>query len=345
MNGPTLSVHLVTWNSAAFLPALLSSVQQQTFQPQQVIVVDNASHDESTAIVRRMMPAATLIRNTENRGFCGGHNQALAQSTARYAALVNPDIVLPPQAFARFIAVLEAHPTFGSIGGKLLKWEGTSGIVDSAGILGTRYREFLNRGEGERDQGQYDVPSEVFGLTGALVVFRRAALDDIRCDGEYLDEDLFSYKEDVDLAWRLRLRGWRNWYEPSVVAEHQRTVRHEAGLTVMARRRRKRAFINRSSYRNHLLVLWKFTRWHEWLLPRPWILMFEVAKACFLPFFEPRTLPGFLDALRCLPRILRKRRTVFARRTVPFAEVNRWFIASSPWTSPSSSSTTKRADS
>src|SRR5690606_29109153 len=87
-------------------------------------------------------------------------------------------------------------------------------VLDTTGHVAFRTRLFRNRGEGQPDDGAYDRPDEVFGVSGALALYRLAALDDVALDGQVYDEDLFAYWEDVDLDWRLQLRGWQAWYEP-----------------------------------------------------------------------------------------------------------------------------------
>ncbi len=325
MSSPQLTVQIVTWNSADVLRPLLESLRRQTLQDIQLIVIDNHSTDSSRDIVREMYPHATLITNDRNLGFSAAHNQGLRLSEAPFVALVNPDVIIPPTTLERLLTVLAAHPDFGSIGPKLLKNGDQSGIIDSAGIRGTRYREFLNRGEGEYDQGQYDEAEEVFGLSGAFLMLRREALEAIRIGNEYLDEDFFAYKDDVDLAWRLRLSGWKNWYEPSAVAFHARTVRHETDVSVWERRKRKGALMNRMNYRNHLLLLYKNDRIRDWIFPWPGVLLYEAAKLLFLPLFERSTLMGLFDAIRLLPRMRKKRRIIQRHRSTNRSVTARWF--------------------
>lgn len=326
MTSQRLTVQVVLWNNADTLPALLSSLQEQTLRDSKRIFVDNHSSDNSIALAATAFPDATIVRNQENRGFSAGHNQGFHLQNTKYTALINPDIVLDPAVLERCIAELDAHPKIASVGTKLLRKGTESGIVDSAGIFATRYREFLNRGEGERDQGQFGVAEEVFGVNGAFVVLRRAALESIRFQEEFLDEDLFAYKDDVDLAWRLRLAGWVNWYLPRPASYHLRTVRHESAYALRHRRSRKTPLINRLSYRNHWIVLLKNDRASRWLLPWPRQIIYELAKLFFLIFFEPKTLQALPQLVRIAPCIFKKRRVVQKQRAVPFRDIERWFV-------------------
>lgn len=320
-----LTLQIVTWNSAADLPALLSTLKGQRYKEYRLTVIDNASTDASIALVQKSFPHATIIRNSENVGFSAAHNQGIQMAETPFIGLINPDISITQNALGILLEKITNETNIGSIGGKLLRDDRQYAIIDSAGIAATRYREFVNRGEGEPDQGQYNVAEEVFGLSGALVILRAAALETIRVGTEYLDEDLFAYKDDVDLAWRLRLAGWVNWYEPRAVFFHRRHVKHEQSLVVTTRRVRKSTTINRLSYRNHLLVLLKNDRIRSWFFPYPRVLVYEVAKIVFAAFREPRTLGGLLDVLRLAPAMRHKRAMMFRRRRVPFRSVLAWF--------------------
>lgn len=320
-----LTLQMVTWNSAGDLPGLLSTLKSQRYKDYRLTVIDNASTDRSLEIVRGEFPHATIIRNSDNAGFSAAHNQGIQMAKTPFIGLVNPDISFTSEALEVLMEKIASNKTIGSIGGKLLRNGRQCAIIDSAGLVATKFREFLNRGEGEPDQGQYDTPEEVFGITGALVILRAAALESIRTGTEYLDEDLFAYKDDIDLAWRLRLAGWINWYEPRAVFYHRRRAKHEQSLIITARRGRKGTTVNRLSYRNHLLVLAKNDRIRSWFLPYPRVVLYEVAKIAYAVFREPRTLYGLLDALRLLPAMRRKRTILFRRRRVPFRSVLSWF--------------------
>lgn len=324
MKPELLTVQVVTWNSAPVLPALLESLRKQELQPLRLTVIDNHSKDESIALVEQTFPKATIIRNPVNAGFCAAHNQGIRIAETPYIALVNPDVIVSRRAFTALLAVLEREQDIGSIGTKLLKDGGEHRILDSAGILATRYHEFLNRGEGECDQGQYDRAEEVFGLSGAFTIFRRTALAAVRINNEYLDEDFFAYKDDIDLAWRLRSAGWRNWYAPSEPVIHRRHAQHETHLPVWKRRSRKLMQVNRLGYRNHLLTLMKNDRLRDWLLPWPRVLLYEMAKLCFLALFERSTLVGAWQAFRLWPVMRRKRRVIRQQQRVAPASLSAW---------------------
>ena len=229
-----VSVVLVTWNSAQYLPRCLDALRRQTHGAIELIAIDNASSDDSAA----MLEADTLLRNDTNRGFSAAVNQGLAIARGEYVLLLNPDCFLEPEYVERLVAVLERTPDAGSATGMLLRADG-SGAIDSCGIRMTRNGRHLD----------IDVPidDEVFGVSGAAAMHRMAFLRDAAIDGEVLDEDFFAYREDADLAWRGRLFGWRAFCEPRAVAYHVRRVTPEA-------RKELPADINMHSVKNRFLL-------------------------------------------------------------------------------------------
>lgn len=344
---PKVVVSIVTWNSMKFLPDMLASLKTQTCEDAALIIVDNASTDGVIDFVRAHHPEAVVIRNPKNLGFAHGHNQAIAYARAHlrtegdelYMLVTNPDVILTPNYIDTIVGRMEERRDAGSAGGKLLKMYQTgedvlteqvrSDIIDSTGIRITRSRRGVERGAGETDDAsQYGRTEEVFGVSGALAMYRLSALEDIAYRGEFFDEDFFAYKEDIDIAWRLRLRGWAALYVPFAKAYHYRTAygRERTGIIESIRRRRIRsAAVNFYSHRNHLLLLMKNDTIVNTMLHAPFILWYEFRKFLYVLFFEPRTLRAIAAAFFLMPRMLSKRRAVMSRATVRSADIRRWF--------------------
>lgn len=324
---PAVTVSIVTWNSARVLRACLNALAAQTFRDFAIIIVDNASADETRTLIKELAPHASLIPNQRNVGFGRAHNQAILLSSSQYVLCLNPDAVLEPSALQVLVRRLDADEEIAAVGPKLLRFESgpdelntvkKTGIVDSAGIVETRWGGFVERGANQADTGQFGVSGDVFAVSGACSLFRRAALEEIRIRNEYFDEDYFLYKEDIDLCWRLRSRGWRIVYEPGAVVYHRRSVgppelnfspRHQH------RQRRQRSQLIRTlSYRNHFLTVWKNQPLGTLLKRLPLTLGYELGKFVFLAGSEPRTLRGLGSALRHLPQTLSKRRLILRHR-------------------------------
>ena len=117
---------------------------------------------------------------------------------------------------------MDINKNLGSVTGKLLR-DKESGEIDSTGIIFKKYSFIpIDRGEGEKDLGQYSKEEYIFGPSCACALYRRKALDDIAINDQYFDEDFFIYFEDVDIAWRTKQKGWKSKYIDFCVGYHSR---------------------------------------------------------------------------------------------------------------------------
>jgi len=148
-----VSVIIVSWNSARFLERCLSALAQQTQRSIELIHIDNASDDDSIAMVRNDFPSARQIINDTNRGFSAAVNQGVRLAKGEFVLLLNPDAFLEPEYIDRLVAALDrAGETFGMATGKLLQAE--SGLIDSMGIRMTRSGRHFDVGQGERESAR-----------------------------------------------------------------------------------------------------------------------------------------------------------------------------------------------
>ena len=320
-----VSVHIVTWNSNVHLRTCFHALDEQTSKEWSLMVVDNASLDGTVKWLHEHYPATPVLKNTRNLGFSRAHNQAILLTQSAYILVMNPDIVLEPEWIARAVTWMDEHPEFGAIGGKTLRYTYSndelnevqqSGIIDSTGIKMLRSRHVIDRGTGQSDVGQFEVGEDVFGLSGACVMFRRQALEQARYKDEYFDDNFFAYKEDVDLAWRLQRLGWRARYESSLRAFHHRHIRGVAASSdaLIARNHRSRtSHMSYLSYRNHWLMLLKNERWATFWRDGLYIVWYELKKSIFLLFVSPTALRGLGDVLR-LQRLMKKKATLLDHR-------------------------------
>jgi len=312
---PLVSIGLVTWNSAAKLPPTLQALARQDYPNLELIVVDNASADDSISLARQTFPAAQIILNAQNRGFCGGHNQAIAASRGKYYLPLNPDLVMRPDYITRLADVLEDHPECGSVAGKLLR---EPGIIDSTGLFINRRRQQYLRGHGEADKGQYDTPGEVFGVDGAGPLYRRAMLEDTRVFDQYFDENFFSHKEDVDLSWRSRLLGWRCWYTPTAIAVHERGFKPGQREEISSQTKLH-------AIKNRYLLLWKNELSSGWQRDWAYILWYDLQIWGYLCLFERSSLAALPLIGRLRPSLRAWRIEIMRRVKTHPLEMLMWF--------------------
>jgi len=214
-----VSLIILNWNGIDLIRDCLRSVVAQDYTDFEVIVVDNGSTDGSAEVVAREFPAARLIRNAENTGFCRGNNIGIAAATGDLIVLLNNDAELAVNFLGRVVDAADLEPDVGMFATRILMHH-RRGVFDSTGLL--VYPDGICRSRGwlEKDIGQYDVADEVLGPNGCAAVYRRTMLDDVGL----FDERYFAYLEDLDLAFRGQLRGWRCRYLPDAVCYHKKSI-------------------------------------------------------------------------------------------------------------------------
>ncbi len=314
---PLVSVGIVTWHSAAHVAECLAAVRAQSHADLELLVADNDSRDGTRTLLEAHTASEERLYLDRNTGFAAAHNRLIARSRGDFYLALNPDVVLDRHYVGRLVDACLADPRTGSATGKLLRRD-PPGVIDSTGIVMLPSVRHLDRGAEEPDRGQFDAPGEVFGASGAAALYTRAMLDDVRVEGEWFDEDFFAYREDADLAWRARLLGWRCRYVPEAVATHVRRVTPE-------RRADLPPEVNRWSVRNRFLLRIKNqTPRHALAFLAP-ALGRDLQVVGYVLLREWTSLGALADLVRLLPRTLRKRRQIMARRRAPDAEMARWF--------------------
>ncbi len=214
MPRPDVSVVIVTYDAARFLAPFLESLAAQRDVDAEIIVVDNASRDDSRAMVDRLLPGAVSIASAVNLGFAGGCNLGAARARSDVLLFLNPDIRMPPDAIGTLARAIAGDPAVGAIGPKLRFPDGR--IQCAGGILGPNGHS-RHRGWGEQDLGQYDVACGVDYVPGAALAIRRAHF--LALDG-FHDGYFPGFFEDVELCMRLRRQGLEVRYVPAPALVH-----------------------------------------------------------------------------------------------------------------------------
>lgn len=212
---PSVSIILVTYNSARHLRACLDAVQALRYEPcPQLVIVDNASRDASAQLARELVPAALHLPQERNWGFAGGVNRGVAASSGEIVALLNPDTAVDPSWLAALVAAL-GDPAAGVVGSKIR--DGAGRLLHSGGELALPLLLTSHRGDGELDVGQYEQAADLPFVTGAALALRRELWDALGG----LDEGFFpAYFEDLDLCVRVAARGLACRYIPQASLRH-----------------------------------------------------------------------------------------------------------------------------
>lgn len=200
---PSVTIIVLNWNAAPFLANCLTSLYAQDYPNFQIVVVDNASTDNSLQLLKEQFPDLRLIENLTNDGFSAGNNRALRHLTSDIAVLANPDIVAAADWLRQLITPLLTDSTIGIAGCKVFYPDGR--LQHVGGILLPPQAIANYRGWLETDIGQYDHLYEADYVIGAALAIRRTLLEQI---GE-MDEGYFLYYEEADWCIRAKRAGYR----------------------------------------------------------------------------------------------------------------------------------------
>jgi GT2 family glycosyltransferase len=315
-NPARVSVILVNWNGRHHLDRCLPALAAQTWPAIDIVVVDNASTDGTTAWLATEWPDVRVLALDTNVGFAEANNRAIRATDAPWVALLNNDTVPEPGWLAALVAVAAGDPRIAAVASRMLFLD-VPGMINSAGIAVDRTGIAWDR-LGGAPAAEGDAPAAVFGASAGAALFRRVALEDVAeqdADGQVavFDPRFFMYLEDVDLAWRLRLRGWRSVYAPDACVLHHGSASSGEGSP----------FKNRLLARNKVWTVIK--NYPTWPLAVWWplILAYDLASAPYRWVFQGQTaaLRGRIDALADLGPVLRQRRVIQARRSATWHEI------------------------
>lgn len=318
-----VTVTIVTFNSGRYITQCLESVLAQDYAPKEVIVVDNASGDDTASILKQFEGRVRVIRNGENVGFAAGQNQAIALSDPEWILVLNPDVRLMPDFISMMVTAGEVDSDVGSVCGKLFRMSADceptqERVLDSTGIYFTPALRHLDRGSQETDVGRFGEFEYVFGASGAAALYRREMIEDTSVAGEFFDSDFFAYREDADVAWRAQLLGWKCLYTPLAVGYHVRTVLPE-------NRRLLPPVLNMHAVKNRWLM--RIKNMTPGIYRRHWLAVtlrdVVVIAGCVLREFT--SLRAFPFVVRNFRRFLQKRRQIMARRRASDAYMAAWF--------------------
>jgi GT2 family glycosyltransferase len=188
---------------------------EQLGEPWEITLVDNGSGDESCDIVRTAVPEATVVALPENVGFGAGAAIGIQRSSGEWVALINNDVLVEPGALGEMLAAGQSSDRVGSVAAQM-RFADDPGVINSAGIEVDRLGVPRDRLLGCPVSAGGTEPVEVFGASGGAALHRRAMLDQVGG----IDESYFFALDDVDLAWRARMAGWRCVYAPAAVVVH-----------------------------------------------------------------------------------------------------------------------------
>lgn len=312
----TVSVQIVTYNSEKDIKNCLTTVNEQTFPIEKIIVIDNNSNDKTLKVLKDF-PSVKVVSNQINNGFAGGHNQGFQLTSSDYVLVLNPDVRLHRDYVKNIIEVMEKKDDVGMATGKLYR-DINHGILDSTGIVMKKNRRAFDRGSGEVDNGQYDMDIDIFGISAAAAVYRRKMIDDISINGQFFDESFFAYKEDVDVSWRAQIFGWKSEFVPSAIAEHSRGWQEKNRKDIPL-------FIRQKSYINRYFYILKNDQVVYYVLHLPFILFYDLLTFMYALLKEPKLLSIWGFFIKEYRAVLEKRNIIMSNRKLPNKQIYSYF--------------------
>jgi GT2 family glycosyltransferase len=307
---PLVSILLLTWNSAEHLPRCLTCLAAQTFSDFEVVIVDNGSSDAALENLEEKYPTLKFfVKKLEtNQGFAAANNLGAQLAHGKWLALLNTDAFPEPDWLAQLLQAAQTQPEFNFFASRQLQASNPDvldGIGDTYHMTGLAWRRGYNQPAASAGLR----PCEVFSTCAAAALYLREKF--IEAGG--FDADYFSYFEDVDLSFRLRLLGGRCLYVPTAVVHHLGSASTGKASDF-------------SAYYGHRNLVWTYFK--DMPLALFWLylplhLLMNIYSVVFYLLVEKRSilLKAKIDALRGLPAILRKRRYVQSLRRVPVSAI------------------------
>jgi GT2 family glycosyltransferase len=219
---PVLSVVVTTHSRRDLLDDCLRSVREAAnLLPEQaeVLVVDDGKQGSIAELIEEVWPAAALLTTAGNIGFGGAAMEGIRRTRGAWVALLNDDVTVEPDALSSLLETAALAPDVGSVAPQV-RFADRPDTINSAGIEVDSLLTISDRLVGAAVAASEAEPVEVFGATAGAALYRRAMLDELGG----LDVSFFAYLEDVDLAWRAQMRGWRCLYAPEAVVHHRHSA-------------------------------------------------------------------------------------------------------------------------
>jgi GT2 family glycosyltransferase len=246
----------------------------------EIIVVDNASGDDTPAIVKNKYPQVTLIENKSNLGAAKARNQGIEAAHGKWVLSLDCDVVINKDFLYNINNILDnLPPDVGLIQPKIL--DSGNGSIYSAGIAVSFLRRFHDIGRGKKDGGRFDKSAYVFGACSAAALYNRDMLNRIKEKTGYFDERFFFLFEDADLSWRARREGYKTLFYPNAKCSH---CGNSSGTPAKTRQY--------LCLRNRYYILLKNDHWARYIAS---VFIYDLPRTFWLAMTNPRSLRAFRE--------------------------------------------------
>jgi len=348
-----LVVNLVTWNGEKYISFLFDSLKKQTYKDWELKILDNGSHDNTILEIKKQIKdfpvEVELIKGKDNLGFAAGHNKLYKKNSSEYILLLNQDMYLEEDCLEKLVKFMDENRDASVVSPRLMRWDFVNkkftNKIDTLGLKVLRSRRVTDIDTGKSwdecvkggdpsaslaepvlsdNRRVQDDFAEVFGVSGAMPMFRKVVVDEVGL----FDEGFVSYKEDVDLAFRLRGAGYKAFVLLDAVAYHDRSaegLEKKSDWFASKNKKKQSNWVRYHSYKNHLITLYKNEYWQNFLLDLPWVLWYELKKFGWFLLFDRGVLKGLKDIVKMKKEIKDKREKIKDLRLISWREIRVWF--------------------
>lgn len=285
-----ISVIIPNYNGSKYIKQCLNSLKKQTYENYELIIIDNASQDNSIKIIEKHYPQVNLIKNKQNYGFSIAVNQGIKASKGEYVVLLNNDTVVFEDWLGNLVKCIEKDKKIFSVCSKMIRYNEKDKIDDAAdeyNILGWAYK----CGDGESID-KYIKDRQVFSSCGGAAIYRKSVFEEIG----YFDENFFAYMEDVDISYRAKIHGYKNIYCSSA------KVYHIGSATTGSK---YNSFKIKLAARNNIYVMYKNMPIIQLLINLPFLLLGQFVKFIFFSIrgFRKEFIDGLAEAFKNIRKI------------------------------------------
>jgi len=361
MSKSLVTINLVVLNGDKYILHCLDGVLAQTYLHELIEfnVLDNGSSDGTKSVIENFKLKIKnskffgfkFIEGQKNLGMWPGQEELLKHTNGEYVLTMAVDVILDKDFVKNAVAIFEKDEKIGGVEPKIYRYELSElritnyelkkKIIDTVGFQIYKSRRVVNMGHGEEEKGQFSKEMAIFGVEGAAPMFRRKALEDCRISftgktrentglacGEIFDHDFFWYGDDLDLAWRMNMFGWRQIFSPDVVAWHDRQTTkglRKSWSDFIKLRRQIPIKKRRLDWRNTRFTIIKNDYTINILKDLPRILKREIMMFGYIIIFEPEVLLEIPNFLRLLPKMLKSREEILKRAVIKPEIIHKWF--------------------
>jgi hypothetical protein len=310
---PPISIVVVNYNSGRYLTNCVESILESTYSKKKVVVVDNASQDESVGKMLNKYPQVKVVLNQSNVGYAAAGNVGIKSTKGSFVVIMNPDTLVEPTWLEELVKATQRFPRGAFFQPKILLMDNPR-ILNSAGNLIHIAGFGICRGLGALDSEEFQKESDVCYVSGACTLIRREALREIGP----LEELFFAYGEDKDWGWRASMMGWQSVYVPSARILHKwsLTLGRTPNKFYLLEFERLLSFVKNYSKRTLLLLMPVF------FIVELWVMCHAIVNGWFL-----EKIQSYVDLFGARTLVLQKRRIIQKHRAVSDRVLIRRFVA------------------